>query len=157
MISILICCLQLSRIFRVLRACSFSQSCLNLCNLMDCSLPGSSVYGIFPGRNTGVGHHFILQGIFWTQGSNPHLLHLLHWQRFLYHKHNLRRPVLEPHAYNVFLGVFLLFKYICTLPVSWLSPIPSSRREVPCALYNPFFNLYILYPGNLSYAYIFKY
>ena len=34
----------------------------------------------FPGKNTGVGFHFLLQGIFLTQGSNPHLLHLLHWQ-----------------------------------------------------------------------------
>ena len=25
------------------------------------------------------GCHFLLQGIFPTQGSNPHLLHLLHW------------------------------------------------------------------------------
>ena len=24
--------------------------------------------------------HFILQGIFMTQGWNPHVLHLLHWQ-----------------------------------------------------------------------------
>ena len=34
----------------------------------------------FPGKNTGVGCHFPLQGIFPTQGSNPHLLRLLHWQ-----------------------------------------------------------------------------
>ena len=34
----------------------------------------------FPGKNTGVGCHFILQGVFPTQGSNPHLLCLLHWQ-----------------------------------------------------------------------------
>ena len=27
-----------------------------------------------------MGCHFHLQGIFWTQGSNPHLLCLLHWQ-----------------------------------------------------------------------------
>ena len=27
-----------------------------------------------------MGCHFILQGIFPTQGSNLHLLHLLHWQ-----------------------------------------------------------------------------
>ena len=26
-----------------------------------------------------MGCHFLLQGIFLTQGSNPHLLHLLHW------------------------------------------------------------------------------
>ena len=31
-------------------------------------------------ENTGVGCHFVLQGIFLTQGSNPHLLSLLHWQ-----------------------------------------------------------------------------
>ena len=29
---------------------------------------------------TGVGCHFLLQGILLTQGSNPHLLYLLHWQ-----------------------------------------------------------------------------
>ena len=29
----------------------------------------------FPGKDTGVSCHFILQGIFPTQGSNPHLLH----------------------------------------------------------------------------------
>ena len=34
----------------------------------------------FPGRNTGVGCHFLLQGIFLTQASNPRLLHHLHWQ-----------------------------------------------------------------------------
>ena len=34
----------------------------------------------YPGKNTGVGCHALLQGIFPTQGSNPHLLHVLHWQ-----------------------------------------------------------------------------
>ena len=29
----------------------------------------------FPGKNTGVGIHSLLQGIFPTQGLNPHLLH----------------------------------------------------------------------------------
>ena len=33
-----------------------------------------------PGKSTGVGCHFLLQGIFQTQGSNWSLLHLLHWQ-----------------------------------------------------------------------------
>ena len=32
----------------------------------------------FPGKNTGVGCHFLLQGIFLTQGLNQHLLH---WQK----------------------------------------------------------------------------
>ena len=34
----------------------------------------------FPSKNTGVGCHFFLQGILPTQGPNPSLLHLLHWQ-----------------------------------------------------------------------------
>ena len=34
----------------------------------------------FPGSNTGVGCHFLLHGIFPTQGSNPSLLCLLRWQ-----------------------------------------------------------------------------
>ena len=39
-----------------------AQSCLTLCNLMDCSPPGSSVHGDSLGKNTGVGCHFLLQG-----------------------------------------------------------------------------------------------
>ena len=38
---------------------------------MDCSPPGSSVHGDSPGKNTGVGCHAFLQGIFSIQGSNP--------------------------------------------------------------------------------------
>ena len=34
----------------------------------------------FPGKNTGVGCHFLLQGMIPTQGLNPCLLHLQHWQ-----------------------------------------------------------------------------
>ena len=34
----------------------------------------------FLGKNTRVGCLFLLQGIFLTQGSNPHILHLLHQQ-----------------------------------------------------------------------------
>ena len=54
------------------------QSCLTLCDPMDCSLPGSS--GDSPGKNTGVGCHALLHGIFPTQRSNPSLLCFLHWQ-----------------------------------------------------------------------------
>ena len=52
--------------------------CPTLCDPMDCSLPGSSCDS--PGKNTGLGCHAPLQGIFLTQGSNLHLLCLLHWQ-----------------------------------------------------------------------------
>ena len=57
-----------------------SLSRVQLCDPVDCSLPGSSVHGDSPHKNTGVGCHTLLQGIFLTQGSNPHLLRLLHWQ-----------------------------------------------------------------------------
>ena len=59
-----------------------AQSCLTLCNSMDCSPPGSSVHGIFQAKNTGAGCHFLLQGIFPTQGLN---LGLPHCGRVLYH------------------------------------------------------------------------
>ena len=55
--------------------CLAAQSCLNLCDPIDCSPPGSSVHGDSPGKNTRVGCHAILQGIFPTQGSNPGLPH----------------------------------------------------------------------------------
>ena len=58
-------------------AWSVAQLCLTLCNPLDCSPPGSSVYGIFQSR-TGVPCHLLLQGIFPTQGSNPHHLCLLY-------------------------------------------------------------------------------
>ena len=45
-----------------------SQLCPSLCSPMVCSPPGSSIHGIF--QNTGVGCHFLLQGIFPTQGLN---------------------------------------------------------------------------------------
>ena len=62
--------------------CFVTQLCQILCDLMDCSLPGSSVLGDSPGKNTGVGFHALLQGIFPTQGSNPGLLHC---KQILYH------------------------------------------------------------------------
>ena len=61
------------------------QSCLILWDPVDCSSLGSSVHGDSPGKNTGVGCHALLQGIILTQGSNLHLLRLLHWQVVLYH------------------------------------------------------------------------
>ena len=42
---------------------------IQLCNPMDCSLPGSSVHGILQGKNTRVGCHFFLQEIFPIQNS----------------------------------------------------------------------------------------
>ena len=55
----------------------------SFCNPMDYSPPGSPVHGDFPSKNTGMGSHFLFQGIFLIQGSNLCLLHcrwiLYHW------------------------------------------------------------------------------
>ena len=56
------------------------QSCPTLWDPIYCDLPGSSVHGDSPGKNTGVDCHALLQSIFPTQGWNPRLLCLLHWQ-----------------------------------------------------------------------------
>ena len=58
------------------------QSCLTLCNPMECSPPGSLPMDS-PGKNTGVGCHALFQGIFLTRGWNPRRLHcrrILHLQ-----------------------------------------------------------------------------
>ena len=61
------------------------QLCPTLCNPMDYSLPVSSVHGILQARILeGVDFHALLQGIFQTQGSNPHLLGLPHCRWILY-------------------------------------------------------------------------
>ena len=61
--------------------------------LSSCSVISNSLwpYGLkpsrllcpwdFPDKNTGAGCYLLLQRIFPTQGSNPHLLCLLHWQK----------------------------------------------------------------------------
>ena len=69
--------------------CLITQSCLTLCDPMDCSLPGSSVHGDSPGKNTGVSSHSFLQGIFPAQGSNPGLLHC---RQILYHLSHWESP-----------------------------------------------------------------
>ena len=48
----------------------------------DYSLVGTSVHGDSPGKNTGVGCHALLQGIFPTQGWN---LGLTHYRQILHH------------------------------------------------------------------------
>ena len=45
-----------------------SQIHRTFCDPRGCSLPGSSVHGDSPGKKTGVGCHFLLQGIFPTRG-----------------------------------------------------------------------------------------
>ena len=82
--------------------CLVDQSCQTLCSSMDCSLPGSSVHGISPGKNTRVGCHFLLQGNLPNPGIEPiSPVCLLHCRRILYH-YPPGKPYLvhRTHLYN---------------------------------------------------------
>ena len=59
---------------------------------MDSSPTGSSVHGILPGKNTGVGCYFLLQGFFLIQGSNPGLWHCRQILYCLSHREALHWP-----------------------------------------------------------------
>ena len=66
----------------------------------------------FPDKNTGMGCHLLLQGIFLTQGSN---LHLLHWQAGslpLSHKENPNMPVV-PIEYKEHFLAHILHHTLC--------------------------------------------
>ena len=72
----------------------------------------------FPGKNTGVGCHFLLQGIFPTQRSNPHLLCLPHWQMGSLPLVPPREP-LPFNDLSIFLGT--LARYLSLLiSAAWL-------------------------------------
>ena len=62
-----------------------AQLCPTLCNPVESSQPGSSVHEIFQAKNTGVGCHVLLKGIFLIQGSNPCLLRCQEDSLSLYH------------------------------------------------------------------------
>ena len=58
-----------------------AQLCQTLCDPTSCSLPGSSVHGVFQARILGwVAIFSSREWIFLTQGLNTHPLGLLHWQ-----------------------------------------------------------------------------
>ena len=60
----------------------------------------------FPGKNNGC--HFPLQGIFPTQGSNLHLLHLLHCRRILLLLSHQGSPFHPTYTHSYFFFVTLL-------------------------------------------------
>ena len=69
---------------RSICVCSVAQLCLTLFNTIGLCPSRLLCPWNFPGKNTGVGCHFLLQGIIPTQGSNLSLLCLLDCRRILY-------------------------------------------------------------------------
>ena len=77
-----------------------------------------------PGKNTGVGCHALLQGIFPTQGSNPGLLHC---RRILYRLSHQRSPI-QPyvaHIFNFSLLFHLAFLIIIKVELFYLFAFPT--------------------------------
>ena len=93
--------------FRIdLCVCLVTQLCPTLCDRMDCSLPGFSVHGDSPGKNTGVGCQAILEGIFPNQRSNPGLLHC---RRILYQLSHKGSPNSDCMILNKLLNLLATF------------------------------------------------
>ena len=61
----------LFKLYKCAVLCLVTLSCPIPCNPMDCSLPGSSVHGDSPGKNTGVGCHTLIQGNLPNPGIKP--------------------------------------------------------------------------------------
>ena len=99
----------------VLKTCIISCA-VRVCSVMSDSFRPHGLEPIrllcpwdFPDKNTGVGCHFLLQGIFMTQGSNPCLLH---WQADSLPLHHLGSPlcnILEIKIPSQFASLQLFF------------------------------------------------
>ena len=83
---------------------------VHTCSVMSDSLQAHRLLPIrflcpsdYPDKNTRIGCHFLLQGIFSTQGSN---LHLLHWQEYCTTESPNRFS--NTKSVSLFLGVYLM-------------------------------------------------
>ena len=78
-----------------------------------------------PGKNTGMGSHALLQGVFLTQGSNPRLFCLRHWQVSSLPLSHLGSPLCSHQNSRS--------RPQSSCPVSPLPGIPLSRLLLPGA------------------------
>ena len=97
-----------------------TQSCLTLCDPMDCSSPGFSVHGILQARTlewVAIPYSF-LQGISPTQGLNPGLLH---GRQILYHLSHQGSPnitlqrvkhFIYIYTHNIYIYTYIFYIYI---------------------------------------------
>ena len=122
-----------------------AQLCLTLCNPTDCSPPGSSVHRNSLDKNTGVGCHSLLQGIFPTQGSNPGLLH---YRQILYQRDHKGSPYSTIYMYiyisSGFPGSISDKKPSCQYSRLkrrgfdlWIGKIPWNRKWQPALVFLP--------------------
>ena len=110
--------------------CLVAELCLTL--LWPLRLGSARLFGPwdYPGKNTGVGCHFLLQGIFLTQGSDPCLLP--------YHLSPLgsHRPISTPSSFSM---------YFCNCSSCWSSDQRSCLLNTIKRAHYTIFNFFELW------------
>ena len=95
------------------------QSCLTLCDPTDCS-PSLLWPWDSPGKRIGVGCHFLLQGIFLTQGWNTCLFYLLYWQTGSLSLEPPTKPRNHSRGQQILLLKFQFMCNVCIIIISLL-------------------------------------
>ena len=113
-----------------------AQSCLTLCDPMDCSPPGSFIHGILQARILEWVAISLPQEIFLTQGLNPGLLHC---RQTLYHlSHQGSLSHIKPTGIECFVlslgGFGFSFYSLSSSLVSLLASLPLPPIP-PCSLF----------------------
>ena len=108
-------------------ACLCAQSSRTLFNPMDCNPPGCSVHGIFLGKYTGVGCHFLFKGNFPIQRLNSSLLCLLHCQADSLPLNHLGSPYIITCKYKFHVSLF--YKNIAYKSIDL--PLPAWHLRFP--------------------------
>ena len=118
--------------------CLVAQSCPTVCDPLDYSPPGSSVHADSPDKNTEVGWHALLQGIFTTQGLNPGLPHC-RW--ILYQPSNKVNP-------RILMWVAFPFSKVSSWPKDQTQVSPFADRFFTswATREAPFFFFFCLHP-----------
>ena len=80
----------------------------------------------FSGKNTWEGYHFLLQGLFPSQGSNPHLLPPLHFRQFTAEPLSKPSDLIRPKHPNETYGLDVL-RRMCAI-CRHLAPRGKKRR-----------------------------
>ena len=95
-----------------------TQPCPTLCDPMNVDCQGLCPWDS-PGKHTGEGRRSLLQGIFLTQGLNPHLLHC---KQILYHLSHQGSPQTEKSC--------VLYNLVITESViAWLFGVLEGRQD----------------------------
>ena len=112
----------------------------NSCDPVDCSSPRPLRPWDSPGKNTGVGCHFLLRGIFLTHGSNPSLqlgrptlYHCAAWEApsrlSSWSDLSLLEPIQHNHCSFMVVAVWLL-RHVCICDPTDCSPPGSSVHGI---------------------------